>query len=165
MSLSTFLKAFRILSNNSPGTYFFFCSQGGALNRGRALIWRRALNTNAWCNRAVTGEERFPNITWFQGFYSIAHYATQMFCQKSDSALSSSCCRADFRGTRVWTCSQLNSWASIKWRGRGGGGGGRFKYRTRMGRLIKGGRLFEKIRYSVVVLALRRCVHHMQVDE
>ena len=42
-----------------------------------------------------------------------------MFCQKSDSALSSSCYRADLRGTRVWTCSQLNSWASIKRRERG----------------------------------------------
>ena len=44
-----------------------------------------------------------------------------MFFQKSDSALSSSCYGAGFRGTRVWTCSQLNSWASIKRRGRGGG--------------------------------------------
>ena len=51
---------------------------------------------------------------------SIAHYATQMFCQKSDSALLSSCYGAYFRGTRVWTCSQLNAWALIKRRGGGG---------------------------------------------
>ena len=30
----------------------------------------------------------------------------------------------DFWGNRVWTSSQLNSWASIKQRGREGGGGG-----------------------------------------
>ena len=47
-----------------------------------------------------------------------------MFCQDSDSALSSSCFGADFRGTRVWNCSQLNSWASIERREREGGGEG-----------------------------------------
>ena len=38
-----------------------------------------------------------------------------MFCWKSGSALSSSCYRADCRGTHMWTCSQLNSWASVEW--------------------------------------------------
>ena len=56
-----------------------------------------------------------------KAFFSIARDATQMFCQKSDSALSSSCYGADFRGHRVWTCSQPNSLVSIKRKGGGGG--------------------------------------------
>ena len=95
--------------------------QGEEQNIFRSPFINWWLNTNAWFERAVVGEEWFPNITWFKGLYSIARHASHMFCQKSDSALSSSRYGADFRGTRVWTCSQLNSWASIERRGSGGG--------------------------------------------
>ena len=92
------------------GTCFFFCSQGGHLIGGCLYKCMVRMCIRWW--------RTFPNITWFKVFYFIAHYATQIFCQKSDSALSSSCYGADFRGTRVLICSQLNSWALMLNRGR-----------------------------------------------
>ena len=66
----------------------------------------------------------------------------------SEMEEGSSCYGADFRGTHIWTCSQLNSWASIQWRGWGplNRGRGGAPICTRRGHLIEGGCLFEEIR-------------------
>ena len=61
-----------------------------------------------------------------KAFILLPFYSSQMFCRKSDSVLSSSCYGAEFRGTRVWTCSQLTKgWRLIGGGGGGGVGGGR----------------------------------------
>ena len=55
-----------IFSNNSPARYFFVV-KGGTYSR-EATYSREgggggALNTNAWFNRAVVGQEWYPNTT------------------------------------------------------------------------------------------------------
>ena len=110
--------------------YYFFGGRGGGSN------------TNAWFKLAVVGEQQFPDTTWFKGSYnSEDRFRTVIIVLLG----------RDFGGTCILTCSQLNSWASIKWRGGGGGassrggeGGGFIEGRWRGG-LHRGEVLFSKI--------------------